>query len=304
MQLIDAHHLLPELQIPVKRGQVLVHAVDEPHVDGGRDVRAVQGLRERRIVLARLGVERHLLHFRVHRRAERPAEPAKRAEERRHHLLAIRAVRQRAQIVERGLVELHRSAVAQRDGRIREVRVREDVEGPRWPLSQRAGVGEELLFVVGERVRLAAQDVFEVDAVHLQPRLSGEEPLDRRLPCLQNLRLDVGGLRAERRSQLRHLLPHALALAVARVLVGFHARVDVEPGQFLVEGEQAVQTIGQRARRRRQPSLESSQRGQLGGEGLLGPPPRRVRRVDVREIPFERVRDLRSIALLRARNRG
>ena len=108
VQLVDAHHPLAKLQVAVERRQVPVHAVDEARVDRHRNVRAVERRLERRRILPRLRVEQHLLHFAVHRRAERAAEAAERPEERRHHLLAIGAVRQRAQVGERRLIELHR----------------------------------------------------------------------------------------------------------------------------------------------------------------------------------------------------
>ena len=126
VELVEAQDLLAQLQVAVKGRQVAVHAVDQARVDRHRDVRAVERHLERGRVLPRLGEEQHLLRFAVHRRAERAAEAAERREKRRHHLLAVGAIGQRAQIAERRLIELDGAAVAQRHRRVREIGVRED----------------------------------------------------------------------------------------------------------------------------------------------------------------------------------
>jgi hypothetical protein len=226
MQLIDLHDPLPKFQVAVKSRQVLVHAVDEPRVDRNWDIRTIQRALERRLVLPGLRIKRHLLYFRVHRGAESAAEAGQRSKERRHHLFAIGAVWQRPQIAEPCLIELHRAAVAQRDRRVRKIGVRKNIERTRWSGGQRADIGEQFLLAVAERVGLAADDVLEVEAIDLEPRLRRDEALDRGLANLQNLRLDKGGLRTERRAELGHFLPHPLMLAVARVLVGLHAGID------------------------------------------------------------------------------
>ena len=100
VELGDAHHLLPQLQVAMERRQVLVDAVDQARVDRLRDVRAVQRGLERRRVVPRPRVENVGLDLRVQRGAERAAIAAERAEERRHHLLPILAVRRRARDAE------------------------------------------------------------------------------------------------------------------------------------------------------------------------------------------------------------
>ena len=94
VQLRDAHHLLAQLQVAVERRQVLVDAVDQARVDRGRDVRSVERRLERgRVFRAPARTKMSDWIWRVERRAERAAELAERAEERRHHLLAILAIR-------------------------------------------------------------------------------------------------------------------------------------------------------------------------------------------------------------------
>ena len=303
VQLRQAENPLPQLQVPVERRQIAVHAVDEPRIDGDRNVRAVERRLERRRVAPRLREEQHLLHFPVHRGAEGPAEAAERGEERRHHLLAIAAIGQRAQIVECRLIELDRAPVAQRDRRIWKIGVRQDAEGVRGRRRHRPRIGEQPLVGGVERVRRAPRDVLEVEAVHLQARLRGSQPIERRLPRAEQLRLDECRLRAERRRELRHLLPHPLALAVARVLVGEHARVRVEPRELLVERRLAIERVGERRRRRRELALEPLQRRELGGELVLRGAPRHVARVDLGEIPRVLLGNFRAVALLRERGR-
>ena len=117
------------------------------------------------------------------RRAERPAEAAERLEERRHHLLAIGAVGQRAQVVERRLIELAPSAVAQRDRRVGKVGVREDAEDVRRRLPA-SGPASARIFS-SDSVSVCARapgDVVEVEPIDLQPRLGRDELLERS-PC-------------------------------------------------------------------------------------------------------------------------
>ncbi len=99
-----------------------------------------------------------------------------------------------------------------------------------------------------KRVRRAADDVTQGKRVRRQPRLGGDEGLDRRAADAQDLRLHVGGLRAELGVELLHLLLHPLRFAQPRVLVGRHAGVDVQARQFLVEARAQVEGVGQHLR--------------------------------------------------------
>jgi hypothetical protein len=171
VQLIELHHAFPQLQVAVEGRQVLVHAVDEPRVDRRRNVRAVELRREVRGILSRLREELDLQHFAAQRRTERAAERTESGEERRHHFLAIGAVRQRAQLAECGLIELDVLSRAQRHRGKREVGVGEDVVQTRRIAGERAGVGEQFFLGVAQRVRGAAEDVRQVEAVDLQARL-------------------------------------------------------------------------------------------------------------------------------------
>ena len=113
-----------------------------------------------------------------------------------------------------GLIDLDGLAVAQRDRRIREVGVGEDAVDVRRRAGQRAGVGQELLLGVGQRVRRAADDVAQVERVGLQPRLGCEELLDRRAADPQDLGLDERRLR--RRSSRRAAASPAACPAARR----------------------------------------------------------------------------------------
>ena len=96
VELGQPHHALAQRKIAVEGRQVPVHPVDEPHVHRRRDVGGIERALERALVVARLGVELVRLHLAIQSGAERAAEAAERAEERRHDLLAIAAVRERS----------------------------------------------------------------------------------------------------------------------------------------------------------------------------------------------------------------
>ena len=181
MKLADAHHALAEIQITVEDRQVPVHSVDQSRVDRRRDVRGVQRPLERRWVLARLRQKRHLLHFAAHRRAEGPAEAAERVEERRHDLFSIGTIRRRAQAVVGGLIELHGFPVAERDGRVGQIGVCDNPVGVRGASRERARIREQLFLGLGQGMGRPALDVLQVELVDFQPRLCGQELLDRSL---------------------------------------------------------------------------------------------------------------------------
>ena len=202
----------------MERRQVLVHAVDEPRVDRLRNVRAIELHRERRRVVARLGEELQLLGFAVHDGAERPAELAETLEERRHHLLAIRAIRHAAIRGEVRLVDDHRLAVAQRDRRIGKVGVRQDVVdvGRRCRRAVRRRRGSSLRDRSACAARGGRCPRDRTDRASAAVRRRGTSRRCRSGQP-QNLGLDERGLRAERRRHLGHLLLHALMLGESRV---------------------------------------------------------------------------------------
>ena len=267
-------------------GQVLVDAVDQPRVDGGRNIRPVQRGFERRRIFAGLRHPQHFLHFTVDRLAVRPAEGRQRVEEGRHHLLAIRAIGQRAQRRITRLVDLDRLAVGERHGRIRKIGVRENVEHARRRAGERTRIRENLFLGVAERVRRATDDVAQVEGIGFQARLGADEPFDGRLVRLEDLGLDVGGRRGELRGNLHHLLLHALVRRVARVLIGEHARVDVEPRQLLVERVLQVECLGEDGRRRGELAAILRQLRDVGDDLVLRRPPGGVGRINVAEIPL------------------
>ena len=89
MQLIDAHHPLPELEVAVERRQVLVHAVDQARVDRHRDVRAVEGLASDESYFRAFAKNATFCTSPFIVVPNVRLKLAERAEERRHHLLAI-----------------------------------------------------------------------------------------------------------------------------------------------------------------------------------------------------------------------
>jgi hypothetical protein len=295
----EPHHLLAQPQVAMERRQVLVHAVDQTRVDGGRDVRPVESRLEVRGVLARLGVEQHLLHFRIHGRAVGTRERAERREERRHRVPAVVAVRPGAQLSVARLIDLGLAAVAQRDRRIGKVGIRQDAVDVRRRPGHRPRFGEKLLLGIGQRVRRAADDVVEVEVVDLQATLRGDEAIDRLAADVQDLGLDVGGLRREAGVDLLHLLLHAVRARRPRVLVGEHAGVDVEARQLLVQPRRQLQRVGQRLRRGSELALEVAQLRQLRDDLFLLRAPGALARIDVRQIPGVFHRDLGPIAFLR-----
>jgi hypothetical protein len=162
-----------------------------------------------------------------------------------------------------------------------------------------SGVGEQPLLRRRQRVRRAARDVLEIEAIRRQPRVRAQEPLDGSRLEAQDLGLDVGRLRVELRGELRHLLLHGEMRRVARVLIGEQARIHVDARQLLVEAVQRVERRRERRRRRAELALELLQLRHVRLDLLYRGAPGIVGRIDVGEIPFVFVGNLRSLALLR-----
>ena len=304
VQLREPHHALAQVQVAVERREIAVHAVDQPRVDRGRNVRAVERPLERALVLPGLRVEHVRLHLPVHGRAERAAEGAERTEEGAHDLFAIGAVRHGAIEAERGAVELDALPVRERHRRKRKVRVGQDAVD----VGRRAGhdrrAREQTLFGVGERVLAPAQDVVQVELVDTQPRFPGDELVDRRAIDLENLRFDERRLGAEVRADLRHLLLHALIRADARVLVGHHARVDVDAREVLRQPRRQLERVGKLRRRRTERSLERADRRELFRELLFRGAPRLIARIDLGKVPLVAIRNGAAFFLLRRKGNG
>src|SRR5262249_3141199 len=144
------------------------------------------------------------------------------------NLLAIRAVRQSPQVRVGGLIDLHAASVTESHRRIWKVCIRQNSKNVRWRPGKWTKIGEKLLFRITQRMGRAADDVFQVEVINLESRLSRQKFLNHRLARLQNLRLDVGGLSSEIRCELHHLLLHPLMLRVARILIGKQTRINVE----------------------------------------------------------------------------
>ncbi len=272
------------------------------HVHGGRDVGSVEGRRERRVVVARFGEELVRLHLPVERCAERAAETAQRAEERRHHLLAIVAVRHAPVDAEVRRIEPDALAVAERDRRIREIGVGENAEDIARRARHHRGTRDDPLLRFRARVGGAPDDVVQIQAVGLQPRFRRDEPIDGCPIDLQDLGLDEGRLGPERGADLRHLLLHALIGADARVLVGHHARVDIDAREVLREAAREFQRVGELLRRAAERAFVRGDLWKLGDERVLRGAPRLVGRVDLRQVPLVLVGNLAAFPLLR--NRG
>jgi hypothetical protein len=153
-------------------------------------------------------------------------------------------------------------------------------------------------------VRGATDHVAQVEGIRLQARLGADEPFDGRLVRLEDLGLDVGRRRGELRGDLHHLLLHALVRRVAGVLIGEHARVDVEPRQLLVERVLQVEGVSEDGRRRGELAAILRQLRDVGDDLVLRRPPGGIGRIDVAEIPFVLVVDLGAVALLRCHVEG
>jgi hypothetical protein len=238
------------------------------------------------------------LDLAVQQRSERPLVLTERAEERRHHLLAVFAVGHAAIEAEGGRVELHRFVVAKRDRRVREVGVRKDVVGRRAGAGGKRRGGEQFLFRIAERVRTPALDVVEIELEGPEPRLFRHPLVDRGLVDFQDLRLAVGDHLAELRAELLHLLLHPLVLADARVLVGHHAGVDVDPLEILGDAIAGFECLGQARRGRSQGALERGERRDFADELVLRRPPRVVGRVEISEVPLVFVGNFGPVAFL------
>ena len=186
-------------------------------------------------VLPRLRVERDPLHVGVHHRAERAVERAQRLEERRHRLLAIVPIRQRAKLGVAGWIDLRGAAVAQRDRRIREIGVREDVVDVVSRCRERHRVRENLFLRVRQCVRGPARDVMQVERIDRQARRRFDEPFERVDADVQQLRFDIRHLHLEVGRELLHLLLHALRTRFARVLIGEHPGINREARDLFIQ---------------------------------------------------------------------
>ena len=224
---------------------------------------------------------------------------AKRVEERRHDLFPIGTVRQRAQVVVSRLIDLHGFPVAQRDGRVGQIGVGDDPVGVRGAPRQRSGISQQLLLGLGQGMRGPALDVLQIELIDLQPRLGGQEFLDRSLRETQDLRLDVRPGRTGGRKQLDHLLFHAFVMRVARVLVRQHVRIGVQARQLLAERRHLRQRVGQRGGRAGELALECAKLRNLRGNFVFRGAPGGVVGIEIAQIPLVLVRDLRAVALLR-----
>jgi hypothetical protein len=152
--------------------------------------------------------EQYLLHFPIIA-AEGAAEAAERLKERRHHLPGRRGSA-KAQIGERGLIDLDRLPVAcvtVGNGRSAFARMPYAFE----PVPARPTSASSFSSASESEGRRAA-DVLEIEPVDLQP-LRAEELLDGALRKAENL-FAVGRFRRERRSAAPFLL-HALVHRVA-----------------------------------------------------------------------------------------
>jgi hypothetical protein len=145
-----------------------------------------------------------------------------------------------------GLIDLHRLSVFERDRRVREIGVGQDRVDVAGRSSQRTGVGQQLLLGVGERMGGAPEDVAQIERVGLQPRFGGGRFLHGRLADFQEFGLDERRFGAELREELLHLLLHALRTRQARVLIGEHAGVHIQPRQLLIEVRHVFERVGER----------------------------------------------------------
>ena len=251
MQLVEAHHPLAQLQVAVERRQVAVHAVDEARVDRHRNVRAVERHLERRVGYLRALAKNStfctspfIVVPNVRLKLPSALKNADITFSRSARFGSARSV------AERRLIELRRcwpslsvtvgygkvgvrAGCCRRSTACRRAGRRRRGSSPRLAQRVRARGAR----CPRGRTRRSSAAARRRGTARSSPcracRISGSMN-DASAP-------NVGG-------ELHHLLPHALVLRVARVLVGQHARVDVEPRQLLVERVQRVERVGQRRR--------------------------------------------------------
>ena len=126
---------------------------------------------QRRVEVAHPLLEQVGLHRRGQRRPHRALVGLERAEERREHLVAIGAHARLPVQRERRRVQAHRLARRQLDGRVGQVGVGEHaVHLAAGPL-ELARLGGHALLAGAQRVRLAAQRLFQVHAIGRELRL-------------------------------------------------------------------------------------------------------------------------------------
>ena len=227
----------------------------------GRDIVLVQRAVQGRLVVPRPRVEDVRLQMGIKLDPEGLPELVVRRPESLKDRLPILAIRRRAMQGVAGLVECGDRAVAERHLRIRHLRVAKDGVHRAGAGGHLAGPGQDLFLLLRERVRFAAQDIEQIHPILLQPRLGGDEFLNRLFFERDDFGLDKGGLGAVLRDKLLNLLLHGQIRRIARILIGLHRRIGVQAaerfGDLAVElqaGEHLRRRLGQRSLNARMPS--------------------------------------------------
>ena len=303
-QLVEAEHAPAQSEVAVQRRQVAVGRGDQRAVDGGRHVRSGQRRVEGAGVAPRAGLEHVRLDVRVQRLAQRRRVAAPGLPERVEDQLAVGALAGRAAPRVGRLIEPHPLAGRQRDGRKRHVRGREQGEHPLRPLPHRARARDHRLGLVGQRMRLPAQDVADVEGVPRQLRLRPQAALDGRRADAQQLRRDEAGRLLERGQQQRGLPAPLLRRGHPPVLVGGEEGEHVEPDEVLLRRADRVERLGQHRGALAEPPLEPRQFRDPRLQARLVRPPGLEALVDLGQIPLDLRRRRRVRPGGRGRGRG
>ena len=185
------------------------------------------------------------------------------------------------------LVETHLFAGRQRHGRKRHVRAREHREHPLRPLAQGARARDHRLGLVGQRVRLLAQDVADVEGVPRKARLRIQVALDGPRADAQQLRRDEARRLLERGQQQRGLPAPLLRLGYPPVLVRLQEREHVEPDEVLLGRADRIERLGEQRGAFAEPSLEPRKLRDLFLQARLVGPPGVEAVVDLRQVPLD-----------------
>ena len=273
MELVQAHQLLAQPDIPVELGKIFVHRLDQVVVHRHRDVGAVQGGLQGAAVLPGVGTELQLLVLGVEQRRLGVAKPAQGIV----HALIGAAAKLTVIALLQGDEACMVYGVADtlpiqsiREGHIRIEQRRVGVLGS---LGHLCGGRQELFLLGGQCVGLSAAQIRKIAAVALQPGADG-------IKALQGIVLnghDLRGVKAGGGAYLHHPVHkpagHGLALRVPGVLVRLAHTVVSKVGGLDLQFFQLIQVAAQILPAEAQLSLEGCQGFGILMEGFQLPLP-------------------------------